>query len=249
MSRIIFILPFLFLSLLSLSATVIVKGTAASYTGQYISLFAFDDLLTGKRILLQSDLIDDNGTFEITCEIAETQKTILAINNVEAVLYVEPGLTYTIDYPPFQTADLQRFDRTEIQLKVHYLPDNDLNLLIRSFDAEMNSFFDEHYFEIAEEQYRGSEAFKVRQLHNGSAPDMIPVKKIGESDSSLKVVAPTRKAELINGFYKRVDQRFGRYLTHHYFSEYVRYSKAQIDLVSGKSKKELYREYFMSQKV
>lgn len=224
--------------------SVTIKGIAHGYSQPNIAAFAAEDPLSAKKSLLQQVALGKDGSFQFTLPLTEVQPITLAIGQIEGLLYAEPGKTYEIDFPAFSDAEIKRFDKTEITLGLKNADDAELNILIRAFNRDYAKFLDDHFFDFAIDQYKGSESYQAKQIKKGSKSDMIP-----RDTTQLINVTITNFGSLLDTFDEQVHAKYQAHYANQYFFNYVRYSLAELDLMGGKSRKELYKEYFMSQKV
>jgi hypothetical protein len=251
------------LSLLLYNSTVLgqnvfITGTASNYMGQSVSLLQTEDYISNKRSVLFTCPIAKDGSFQFSTTVLETRQLILAIGQIEGVLYVESDKKYTVEFPAFQEGDYKRFDRNEVALKFIQLPENDLNILVRAFNTDYAKFIEDHYFEFAADMYAGSETYQAKQIKSGSTSDMIPPSKTVEAPTKEKQtvadapVIDVQIAEidkLVSAFDAEVDAKYSTYYSNTFFEHFVRYSLAELFLISGYDKKKVYDDYFMSQKV
>jgi peroxiredoxin len=248
----------LLISNLLLGQNVTITGSAPKYLGQSATLIQTDDFISNERSVLLTSPIGKDGEFQFSFKPSETKQVIIAIGQIEAILYVEPDKTYSIEFPPFQPTDYKRFDKNEVALIFHELPENDLNILIRAFNRDYAKFIDDHYFEFAAEMYTGSETFQVQQAQSGKKTDLIPPSKTAKESekindavdsSSVIDIQVAEVNQLVEAFEQEVNQKYQRFYSNVFFQTFVRYSLAELFLVSGYDKKKIYADYFMSQKV
>lgn len=242
----------------ALGQNVFITGTASNYMGQSVSLLQTEDYVSNKRSVLFTCPIAKDGSFQFSTTVLETRQLILAIGQIEGILYAESDKKYTIEFPAFQEGDYKRFDRNEVALNFIQLPENDLNILVRAFNTDYAKFIEDHYFEFAADMYAGSETYQVKQIKSGSTSDMIPPSKTADAPTKEQetiVDAPVIDVQiaeinkLVNAFETEVDTKYSPYYTNTFFKHFVRYSLAELFLISGYDKKKVYENYFMSQKV
>lgn len=231
-------LPFNLLAQLS-----IVRGEAKGYEGRKLAVIAIQDEFSGKRILLGQCDVNDNGAFEIQFDPQFTRRVYLHIQRIEAPLYVQPGNTYSIVFPPSSQADYKRFDNTEVSLEFNDLPESDVNWVIRKFNADYASFISNHFYDFASDEYRG-------------APEYI--KYLGTKKERIDLYSRNADADSLN---RNLDKGFSRWVTHfedsitgqnenssdlEFTIAYKRFALAELHLLSGMSRKVFYERYFMS---
>ena len=123
------------------------------------------------------------------------------------------------------------------------LPDNDLNVWIAKFDSEYTSFINDHFYDFAIEEFKGTPEFSGK-MKSKSKADIYSGS--GESDS-LKRTTVSNFSEVVTRFFERMNNEFGNKNQHPFFQDYMRYSMSEIELLAGLSRKRYYRDYFMSQ--
>jgi thiol-disulfide isomerase/thioredoxin len=235
---------FLFFFVLSNVEAQIVslQGTAAEYKGKRVAVFAVEDYISEKRKLLQSAEISEDGKFLITFPVTETQMIIVHINRVEAVMYAEPGKTYRFVFPSDATADIKRFDKTEVELFFEELPNDDLNVLIRKFNSDFTQFISEHFYDFAVGDYRNGEMY-LKKI--GAKKMKSDIYKTSSDDDSLKrKVTPVFNA-LVVEFEQKCQQAYGDY-ENDFFADYMEFSLGEIELIAGMNRIKFYNKHFIS---
>ncbi len=245
MHKSVFVFALLLFSISAFTQKTIIAGVDTSHVGRTIAAFTPSDYISGKRVLLAQTVISDNGTFQLDLEVTEPREVQLVILHVQADMFVEPSHTYNIAFPAEGTADFKKFDRTEVQLDFGALPADDLNNLIRNFNTDYYTFVNEHYYDYAVEEFKGTPEFINRQ----SEKSKVDLYSKTASSDSLKKVGLSIFSDLVTAFLKETNEKYSKYYGNTYFKEYVRYSLAEIEMVAGLPKKLFYKEYFMSQKM
>lgn len=241
---------FVFLSLpLCYSAQVGISGLLKNYPNNFLYVFKVNDDLSGRRTLVEKTSIDSEGKFKLQINnISETTRFFLMIGNAEGVFYAQPNTNYTISYfPNASEGDFQRLDRTPVVLQFSNLADDDANNLIPSFNQDLYAFLEEHFYDFAVDKYRGSEAYRKKSSgKRGNDLGSMP------SDEKTGEVATSDSLKFINWVEKFRTEMLDKYesgLKNPYFAHYLRFSIAELELMSGVPAKILYEEYLMSQKV
>jgi cytochrome oxidase Cu insertion factor (SCO1/SenC/PrrC family) len=238
MRKIFFIISLACVALSVRAQNVHISGTAKSYAGKKIVLFATSDYISGERKVMQVALVDDAGAFSVDIAPEETMVVDMAINNVEAKLYVEPGHHYTINIPSFEEAQLRRFDKTPVDIGFQNLPEDDLNNILTSFNTDFYTFLNDHYYDFAVGDFQSSGVVRSKLEKHGEKTDIIPT----TSKDSTTVVS--NFGNLVTEFFNITNIKYGKYYKNLFFKDYVQYALAEIELVAGKSGKLFYREYF-----
>jgi thiol-disulfide isomerase/thioredoxin len=249
MNRIVVIILFSVFFQIQLCAQVGVSGLLKNHPNKVLYAFKTADELSGKRVLVDKVSIDDEGKFKLLLkDVTETTRFFLIIGNAEGVFYAQPNTNYTISYfPNASEGDFQRIDRTPVVIEFANLEAADANRLVPSFNKDLYAFLDEHFYDFAIDKYRGSEAYRKKSsgrrgndLGSGASADSIAN---GNSSDSVKFINWVEK------FRSDMLDKYADGLKNPFFAHFMRYSIAELELMSGVSPKVLYEEYFMSQKV
>ncbi len=230
-------------SFLALAGEVIIEGKAPESAGKTIAVFIISDYISEKRELMQAVEISANGDFLLNFDVKETRVVLLSITRVEGLIYVEPGKTYHVNFPSEKTAEIKKFDRTQIELGFENLPANDLNVLIRNFNADFISFINKHFYDFAINEYSGSEAYLKAIGAKTQQSDLY--KTAGKADSSKHAVE-NGFSQVLTNFILDISSKYEQYYSIAYFEDYVTYSIAELELMAGKNRIAFYRDYFMS---
>lgn len=244
MSRICFFIFFIFFSVSSLAQSTL-SGSLRNHTDKNVYVFAHTDELSQKRILVAKATIDAEGKFKMV--LPSTTKTVryfVLIGNAEGVLYAEPNKAYVIRFfPDANQSGFQRFDRNTVAIEYANLSADDCNVLIPAFNKDLFAFLDEHFYDFAVEKYRGSEAYRKR-VNTAKGNDLSAKKDSVSSNASGDSVSFTNWVEQ---FRLSMVDKYEHGFKNHFFNTHFRYSIAELEMMSGVSRKTLYEEYFMSQ--
>lgn len=223
-----------------------ITGLAKDYAGREAVLFRPLDPVSGTREVIEIKNISDEGKFDFTLLVNETQSIILSISRCEGVLYIEPNKSYDIIFPPVSAVPFKRFDRSEIALDLSNLPENDLNLLIRRFNADFTSFIQRHYYDFVSDEFKGFDIY--RSTLGGKEKKSDIYKMPNENDTTIAEVLTDFTKE-VGIFFVQMQKRYSPYYENLFFKNYVNYSLAEIKLLSGMSRKLFCREYFENQPI
>lgn len=244
MSRVIsFFFAMLFFSLPAI-AQVVIKGNAKEFQGKNVVVYSVADYVSSKNNVLLTRNIASDGSFKVDLDIADTRAVIIAIPPYQGLMYVEPGKNYEIVFPGNDKSEVRRFDKSEVALEFVNIPGDDLNVLIRQFNSDYFKFLNEHYYDFAVGEYRGSDVVKNRMAEKNQGVDLY--KKAG-ADTSKVANVTSGFGNVITNFYNDTQLKYGEHYKNLFFADYVKYSLAEIELIAGRSKKSFYNEYFMSQ--
>jgi thiol-disulfide isomerase/thioredoxin len=222
-----------------------VLGLAKGYEGRKLIIVALQDELSAKRQMLAQCDVADDGRFDVTFQLPATARVYVHIQRVEAPLYAQPGKTYSVVFPEVSKTDFKRFDNTEVDLIFENLPAEDVNLVIRKFNADFAAFISEHFYDFATDEYRGSPEYL---RYAGNRKDKVDL-------YSRKSEVDTLQRNLEKGFNRWVKHFEDSVLTSAHNSSdssftaaYQRFSMAELHLLSGMNRKQFYELYFMSEK-
>jgi len=142
----------LLITIKALTAPVKITGKAAEYALNSIDLNTFHDYISEEMIKLETIHFNAEGSFELNFDISETTLCFTDFDGYHCMLYIEPGKSYQIVFPPKRTL-------TETQKKNPFMkPEpvwfgiknpatNDLNILIQQFEMAYakyeNKYFDQ----------------------------------------------------------------------------------------------------------
>ena len=247
MNRLLVSFLFLFMSWQALAQPATIIGKATGYAGKKIVAFQVEDYISEKRLVIASADIADDGQFALEFKPEETGVYILSIARTEASIYVVPGGHYTINFPTVTAGTVRKFDKTSVELAFEGLPDHDINLLIRDFNAEYASFISEHYYDFAADEYHGSEAWLKSLGEKSNKTDL--TKRAGNKDSTATHMPAVSFREVVSSFVTTTNTKYQGHYNNAFFRDYVRYSLGELELMSGMNRNEFYHEYFMSQKI
>ena len=139
-------------------APVVIRGHADFAVGEEIRLIAYEDLLTYTPKVVSSDMVDRNGTFELSYITPEVRLVQLEIRTSRAEFLIEPSKTY--EFTISMDAELFKFFRPQdydgfLQVKNENESPQDLNRKVNYFSGFYNYAFNKYYFPIV---YDGNEA-------------------------------------------------------------------------------------------
>ena len=130
---------------------VVIRGHADFAVGEEIRLIAYEDLITYTPKVVSSDLVDRNGTFELSYTTPEVRLVQLEIRTSRAEFLVEPSKNY--EFTISMDAELFNFFRPQdydgfLQVKNEKADEKDLNHKVNYFTAYYNYAFNRYYFPI-----------------------------------------------------------------------------------------------------
>lgn len=123
-----------------------ISGHAPDFIGKRLNLYGYTDFITENRILLDQAEVDDEGEFHLQAEIPSIRYVQLQTDQVTAYLYMEPGVSYDVEYPLPPESEARSFGkkaRTEVIF--NNLSLDDINADIIDFNYNYELFFKSNY--------------------------------------------------------------------------------------------------------
>ena len=99
----IFILIGLLVTEKSWSAPVKISGKAPEYAINSIELYTLHDIVSEEKVKLGTVRFSADGAFNLDVEITETTLCMADFDGYHGMIYIEPGKSYQIVFPPKQT--------------------------------------------------------------------------------------------------------------------------------------------------
>jgi len=134
------------------AAPVKISGKAPEYAMNSIELYVFHDFITEEKVKLGILRFNAEGAFNIDVEIAETTLCMADFDGYLGMIYLEPGKSYPIVFPPKRnlTESQKRnpFIKPEpVWFGISTSDKNELNFKIQMFENEYtkleNKYFDQ----------------------------------------------------------------------------------------------------------
>ena len=141
------ILFFSFISILSFAQQVVIEGHADTYKGKTISLYSYQDLITNTPVVIGTDKVNDSGMFKITLpNITNVQYMYLNIDNLNGSIYVTPGTSYLVNFPPPDSLHYQNpFVSHPVDLVFLNSKGSDVNSMVIDFNEQWDLFWRKYY--------------------------------------------------------------------------------------------------------
>lgn len=158
----------LFAALYSSAQTVVIKGQALYYKGEEIAAYSYKDLITYTPVKIGSCQVNDSGLFSITLPgIKTSQYLYLNINNLNGSVYISPGHTYHVIFPPPDTTHYQNpYTTHSIELSFLIKDSDNINNLIIDFNNQFDDFWEHCYlFFLKKEAPPHLDSFYVAMQH------------------------------------------------------------------------------------
>lgn len=142
-------------------------GSAPAYAGVNILFETYDNFIIPSTVSLTSMPINDDGTFDFTFPLSETTFAFADLGRYRASIYLEPGKSYQLVFPPFQPkTETERlnphFQQEEVLLGIANTESRLLNRNITEFDAELAYILSEHSLQL----FLESDTSKTREFHS-----------------------------------------------------------------------------------
>ncbi|MDX9883192.1 MAG: redoxin domain-containing protein [Prolixibacteraceae bacterium] len=141
--------------------TSTLKGIAPEYAGMELPVYTYSDFISEEKTEVGRIRFQQDGTFAAPINLPYTAVCFTEFDIYQAMIYVEQGKTYQIQFPPRQKqSEAQKrnpfFSLLPVWLKITNHPDHDLNLLIKNFEAEFRILEDKHFYNIYEKRSKTS---------------------------------------------------------------------------------------------
>jgi hypothetical protein len=150
--KIVLVIFCLFFAGKALTATVKISGKASDYKSNTIELNFFHDYISEEKIKLGDIRFNAEGIFELEFELSETSLCFADFDGYHGMIYLEPGKSYQIVFPPKRTlTEAQKrnpFTKPElVWFGIANPAKDDLNILIQQFEQAYtkyeNIYFDQ----------------------------------------------------------------------------------------------------------
>ena len=120
------------------------RGRSENAAGKRVELVGYEDMLTGREVLLDECVIDDTGGFSLGCYANYPRLVFLQVENYSQSFYIEPGRRYDIFIPQFDWCmDETRnvfLDPVALPVLFQNVDSSELNLKIKLFEDLVDTF-------------------------------------------------------------------------------------------------------------
>ncbi len=157
MKRSLLLFIFILLGLLttekSWSASVNISGKAPEYALNSIELYILHDFISEEKIKLGTIHFNAEGSFNVDIEIAETNLCMADFDGYHGMIYIEPGKSYQIVFPPKRTlTESQKrnpFAKSEpVWFGILNPAKDELNVKIQQFEQEYAKLENRYFNQI-----------------------------------------------------------------------------------------------------
>ncbi|MDF1676944.1 MAG: hypothetical protein P1U44_14615, partial [Vicingaceae bacterium] len=133
-------LLFLNINFISLASNTVIKGVAKDFDNSELSVYIYDDFITGTKEKIGFSKIGNTNNFEFNIDINTIKKVELAIEDKTTWFFIEPGGIYniTLSYSP-ELNKGRIYDRF-LSLKFNFPAPTELNQLIAKFNRKYDDF-------------------------------------------------------------------------------------------------------------
>lgn len=122
-------------------------GIAPQFANESMYLWKFEDYLSGRLSLLQETTISEDGVFKFNGTSNGITKLVLGTEDLRSYIYVQPKGRYKVEFfddnPQNQSYNLKE----EIELTFFDLDSNDINFRILGFQAWLDNYISDIYFD------------------------------------------------------------------------------------------------------
>lgn len=147
---------------------MLITGTAPTYNGKEIAAYSYKDLITYTPIKIGSCQVSDSGKFSIELpNIKTSQYLYLSIGNQQGSIYVSPGNTYHVIFPPQDSTQYENpYTTHSVDLTFIVSDSDNINNLIIDFNDQFDDFWRKNYIYFVAKQGPGRlDSFYMAMLH------------------------------------------------------------------------------------
>lgn len=217
--------------------------------GEHVTVMAytFSDYISMLPLEL-GRVVAEKGRYKLEFNIEGTRQIFLQVGSSEGEMIVEGGKNYNVDIPAILSNEQVTFDKTVVELVLVNLPQSDINYGIRRFNSDYRSFIDDHYYDFAVGEFKGSETFKSSLGEKKASTDIYRSsdQPKGFSDQKMPLGDFNNWVELFELY---VDSNYTEYLEHPYFRDHKSFRIGELELISGVRPYMVYEENYFSKKV
>jgi len=225
----------------------VVQGKCRIGDQVMVLAYTFDDYISMQQRILGM-AVAENGKYKLEFELLGTRQIFIQVSNTEGEMIAQEGKTYNVDIPAVLSNQQISFDKTKVELQFQEFPENDINIGIRNFNSDYRAFIDDHYYDFAVGEFKGSETFKSSMGEKNVATDIFRSgdQAKGFSDMKMPLGEFNSWVELFDLY---VDSNYVQYMDDPYFFEYKNFKIAELEMISGVKPSFIYKENFFGRKV
>ncbi len=132
----------LFLIALASFGQSVIRGTTTDWAGKTIRLSQVADPISGKEILLSSDEIAADGSFELKCNVKTISTLWISVKRYSAPIFIDPGANYEIVIVPKPENKLvDTWLKGSFEYGFQNLDSTDVNAVLGDFDNAYYNFY------------------------------------------------------------------------------------------------------------
>lgn len=155
MKKILLLTAFLFLlvhfSEKAWATKVLISGKAGGYAQNTIELNTLHDFISEEKIKLGTIWFNTDETFKLELDIAETTLCFADFDGYHGMIYLEPGHSYEIVFPPKrEMSESQKrnpfFKPEPVWFGIHHADKSELNFRIQQFEQAYTTY-ENNYFD------------------------------------------------------------------------------------------------------
>lgn len=140
-----FFLLLINMSIFGQTNLVTIKGFAPAFVGKKIQVEEIEDYISQKTTTIASSTVENDSTFSMSFNIAETQRVLVKIENNRSFMYVQPKGQYSILFPQKDPRQPFRPAGNQVELTFFDLDSTDINYRILGFNRWMDNFLALNY--------------------------------------------------------------------------------------------------------
>ncbi|MCK4662511.1 MAG: TlpA family protein disulfide reductase [Bacteroidales bacterium] len=143
----------LFISGIIYGQDVTIEGENISYKGDELIFYTYSDYITKIPKEIGRCIVDTSGHFLCNISINKTEYCFIYLGVYKGMIFLEPGNNYKINLPPktektFEEKVNPFFEECELYLGIKNSNNNELNILIRTFDEFYEGYIQDRFLNI-----------------------------------------------------------------------------------------------------
>lgn len=177
----------------SIKATEIKGLTINSFAGKIANLVEYADYVTKDFKIISSTIIDDKGKFNFNIDLKKTKQTIIQIDYLIGIIYLDPNQEYSVYFPPISEDGTYKLTRNNVNLVFKTIPDNDINGYIMEFDRNYDQFLLDNRYKVGTKLFHSKlDTFRRAMLDTfGLVKNDFFEKYVTYSIADMELVAPS----------------------------------------------------------
>lgn len=234
---------FLILSI-SLSAVQLVAsettihGEVPGMEGREMYLLQTTDFFSEGWKKVESATINDNATFDLKVDVAETRHFILRTGSWSADLFLVPGSNYSVLLAGANGSKPKTFDQNQFDVTFLEIPANDPNIIIAQFNQSYEQLFGDLNFTLAQRFNKGSTQYK-----KSNEEELLRANIISQSDSVFRSNPQADSTEVMFEQFVLGVQQWQKGIDDAYSRQILNAALGRLDLHLGQQRDIVWEKY------